>query len=161
MSQFERIYTIHRMVGGKRAVPLSEIMETLEVSKATAKRDIEYLRDRLGAPLVYDREQRGYRYDPARCPTPGAFHLPGFWLNSEELHALLFMRDLIEEMDSRFLSSALEPAVRKFENLLQAGKIKPRDLNRRFKLIRARHRPVDEQIFRIVSTAVVQRSGSN
>ncbi len=157
MSQFERIYTINRLLGGKRAVPLSKFMETLEVSKATLKRDLEYLRSRLCAPLVYDREQRGYRYDPDKCGVPGPFQLPGFWLNSDELYALLFLRDLIEQIDSRFLSSALEPAVRKFESLLDAGKLKPRDLNRRFRLIRSRHRPVEEPIFRVVSSAVAQR----
>lgn len=157
MSQFERIYTINRLLGGKRAVPLSKFLETLEVSKATVKRDIEYLRDRLGAPLIYDRQQNGYRYDPERFGEAAPFQLPGFWLSSDELHALLFLRDLIEQIDSRFLSSALEPAIRKFESLLNAGRLKQRDLNRRFRLIRARHRPVDESIFRVVSTAVVQR----
>jgi len=157
MSQFERIYTINRLLGGKRAVPLSKFMETLEVSKATVKRDLEYLRSRLGAPLVYDREQHGYRYDQDQSGATPPFQLPGFWLTSDELHALLFLRDLLEQIDSRFLSSALEPAVRKFESLLDAGKLKARDLSRRFRLIHARHRPVEEPIFRVVSSAVVQR----
>lgn len=155
----ERIYRINRLFETRRAVPLAKIMNELEISRATAKRDIEFLRDRLCAPVCYDRELRGYRYENAPGDAAGAlpFQLPGFWLNSSELHALLFMRDLIDQLDSRLLSSALAPAVRKIEALLNAGKVKPKELSKRFRLILARHRPVDEQHFRIVSTAVVQR----
>jgi len=34
------------------------MLETLEVSRATFKRDIEYMRDRLNYPIVWDREAR-------------------------------------------------------------------------------------------------------
>lgn len=52
MGRTERLYTIQRLLNSQQAVPLSRFLETLEVSKATFKRDLEYLRDRLGAPIV-------------------------------------------------------------------------------------------------------------
>ncbi len=38
----------------------------LEVCRRTVQRDIEFLRDRLSAPLIFDPESNGYAYgDPA------------------------------------------------------------------------------------------------
>lgn len=42
-----------------RAFPIPTFLEELDVSLATFKRDLEYLRDRLYAPIVWDREQNG------------------------------------------------------------------------------------------------------
>ena len=63
MGRTERLYIIQRLLNNQQAIPLSRFLETLEVSKATFKRDLEYLRDRLGAPIVWDAEASGYRLD--------------------------------------------------------------------------------------------------
>ncbi len=158
----ERIFVIHKMLEKGMAVPLRKIMEEFEVSRPTVKRDLQYMRDRLFAPIRYDRERGGYCYDhpPARGGDAGEFaryQLPGVWLTSAEMHALLLMRDFVEQLDSRVLADALAPALKKIESLLAAGKVKQKDIRRRFRMIVARHRPVNDQIFRIVSTGVLQR----
>lgn len=38
-------------------------MEKLGVSWATLKRDLAYLKDRLHAPIIFDRELGGYRFE--------------------------------------------------------------------------------------------------
>lgn len=163
MSQMERIACIHRMLGKNRAVPLQKMMEELEVSRPTIKRDIQFMRDRLYAPLEYDRARKGYCYRQPEADRDGdagetaSFQLPGVWLTSEEMHALLLMRDFLAQLDSRLLADVLAPAVEKIESLLAAGKVNQKDLRRRFRMIVARHRPVDDQIFRIVSTGVLRR----
>lgn len=158
MSQMERIYFIHRMLDKNRAVPLRRMMEELEVSRPTVKRDIQYMRDRLLAPILYDRGLGGYRYDQPAAEVEGSrYQLPGVWLTSEEMHALLLLRDFVEQLDSRILTEALTPALKKIESLLAAGKVKQKDIRKRFRMIAARHRPVDDKTFRVVSTAVVQR----
>jgi len=73
------------------------------------------------------------------------------------MHALLLLRDFVEQLDSRILADALTPALKKIESLLAAGKVKEKDIRRRFRMIAARHRRVEDKIFRIVSTAVLQR----
>lgn len=158
MSQMERIYAIHRMLDKNRAVPLRRLLEELEVSRPTVKRDLQYMRDRLRAPIRFDREQGGYVYDSSLEEGAGSrYQLPGIWLTSEEMHALLMMRDFVEQLDSRILAEALTPALKKIESLLEAGRVKPKDIRRRFRMIAARHRRVEDKIFRIVCTAVVQR----
>lgn len=163
MGNMERIYLIHQMLESGRPVTLQRIMEKLEISKATAKRDIQFMRDRLRAPIVYDRGSGCYRYDPQE-PSPWdarltseRYQLPGIWLTSTEMTALLLIRDFLMQLDSRLLTEALAPAMKKIEALIGANRVREKDFRKRFRVLAARHRPVDDQIFRIVSTAVIQR----
>jgi len=47
MSINERIYKIDQLLNNRRSVSFKEIQERLEVSNATLKRDLAYMRDRL------------------------------------------------------------------------------------------------------------------
>ncbi|HSG64834.1 MAG TPA: WYL domain-containing protein, partial [Gammaproteobacteria bacterium] len=51
------------MLRARKAVTRREIEETFEISRATFKRDLEYLRDRLDYPIVYDPAVRAYRLE--------------------------------------------------------------------------------------------------
>ena len=62
MDRTERFYIIDQLLNNSRSVSREQFLEALEISAATFKRDLEYLRDRLGAPIVWDRALRGYRY---------------------------------------------------------------------------------------------------
>lgn len=62
MSQLERIFAFHQEVQAKRYPNFKFITDNFEVSEVTAWRDIAYLRDRLGAPLEFDRKKKGYYY---------------------------------------------------------------------------------------------------
>jgi len=55
MSDLERLYKIKYMIQARHCVPIDAFLDELEISKATFKRDLEYLRDRLNASIVYDR----------------------------------------------------------------------------------------------------------
>jgi predicted DNA-binding transcriptional regulator YafY len=54
MSQIERIAYIDRTLREHGAVKLRKVAARFEVSDRQVKRDIEYLRDRLDAPIVFD-----------------------------------------------------------------------------------------------------------
>ncbi len=58
-----RIFQLYQILKKERRLSLQVMMERLEVSKATIKRDLELLRDQLGAPLIYDRHENAYYYD--------------------------------------------------------------------------------------------------
>lgn len=60
MSQSERLQYIIRKLNHCDGVSRSEIAEAFEVSGRQAGRDIEYLRERMGAPIVYDAKTRRY-----------------------------------------------------------------------------------------------------
>lgn len=59
MDRTERFYKIDRLLRQNRHVPISRFLEELDISLATFKRDIEYMRSRLHAPIVWDRAENG------------------------------------------------------------------------------------------------------
>ena len=63
MNRTERLYRIDDLLNCRGVVPVGVFLEELEISLATFKLDLEYLRDRLQAPIVYDRFAGGYRYE--------------------------------------------------------------------------------------------------
>jgi len=65
VSQTERIFHIDRSIREHRGVTVAEIVKKFEVSERQAKRDIEYMRDRLGAPIVWATHCRRYEYTVA------------------------------------------------------------------------------------------------
>lgn len=105
MNRTERFYLIHQMLRDRHTVSIDVFLKELGVSRATFKRDIEYLRDRLHAPIIWDRDARGYRFDDANQLGP-AYALPGLWFSSGELYALLvgipkLVEDALVEMEPR------------------------------------------------------------
>ena len=52
VNQTERLYKIEQMLSESGAVPITTLLERLEISRPTFKRDLDYLRDRLHAPKL-------------------------------------------------------------------------------------------------------------
>ncbi|MGY6518544.1 MAG: helix-turn-helix transcriptional regulator [Lysobacteraceae bacterium] len=157
MDRYERILAIHRRLGVARyPVPLAALMEELGCSRATLYRDIAFLRDALGAPIESEGEgQAAIRYQTGEGER---FELPGLWLNSDELHALLAAHQLLESTGQGVLSSALAPLKGRIDALLSqqaGGKRWPVE---RVRVIASGSRRLDEHAFKIVATAVLDRS---
>ena len=68
MDRTERFYKIELLLRSRGSVSFAELIEELGVSSATLKRDLQYLRDRLSAPIVYNAFDNGYRF----ADTPGS-----------------------------------------------------------------------------------------
>src|ERR1035438_10695656 len=96
MSQMERMYEIDRLLKGRRATSLDMFMENTSASRATIIRDLTYMKDRLRAPIIWDRELRGYRLD-------GPFSLPAVYLSESEIPALLVLNQLVSRIQPSFL----------------------------------------------------------
>jgi predicted DNA-binding transcriptional regulator YafY len=68
MDRSERFHKIDRLLKHRAIVPMQLLLEELEVSYATVKRDIEYMRDRLHAPIEWDvilaARRTGVRIEP-------------------------------------------------------------------------------------------------
>ena len=62
MDRTERFYTIDRLLRSRRKASLRQLMEELEVSRATVRRDLEYMRDRMAAPIVWDAAPVSYTH---------------------------------------------------------------------------------------------------
>ncbi|MFN9938741.1 MAG: HTH domain-containing protein, partial [bacterium] len=79
MDRTERFYRIERLLRERASVRLDEFIARLGVSRPTVIRDLAYLRDRMGVPIVFDRGRGGYHLADAREST--RHRLPGLWFN--------------------------------------------------------------------------------
>ena len=52
MNQTERLYRIDQLIHQRTVVPFDALLRELEISRATLKRDVAYMRDRLTSPIV-------------------------------------------------------------------------------------------------------------
>lgn len=156
MDRTERFYMIDQMLNQHRSVTRTQFLEALEVSPATFKRDLEYLRDRLSAPIIWDNELRGYRYDKAE---PGAdqYQLPGLWFNNSELQALLTMDTLLENLQPGLLSRHIEPLRTRIRLLLNEGDHSVDEISRRIRIIPAAAKQYSSENFEVVSRALLLR----
>ncbi|MEI2431660.1 YafY family protein [Lysobacter yananisis] len=154
MERIERIHALHRILTAARyPVTVQRLQEDLECSRATVYRDLAYLRDYLMAPVVGNGEA-GFRYDTSEGDR---FELPGLWLSSEELHALLAAQQLLMRSGGGVLSNALAPLQQRIEKLLDEHAGGRRLPVERVRVIPHRTRRQDETAFRTVATAVLDR----
>jgi predicted DNA-binding transcriptional regulator YafY len=156
MERGERFYRIHRLLKAGRCVPLRQFTEDLGVSRATFKRDIEYLRDRYGAPLVWDRERSGYLYDLTQ---PGAerFELPGFWLSASEIHALLAMQALLSDLDEGLLADQVKPLMARLEGALENSRLPSAEIRKRIRILHQGARRTEPAGFGVIAQALLAR----
>ena len=156
MDRTERFYLIDQMLNQHRFVTRAQFLRALEVSAATFKRDLEYLRDRLSAPIVWDHQARGYRYDRSE---PGAdhYHLPGLWFNTSEIQALLTMDALLENLQPGMLSGHIEPLRTRIRLLLDEGDHSVDEISKRIRILPAAAKSYSNENFQIASRALLLR----
>jgi len=104
----ERLVQIHNLFKSGRNLSCAELEAEFERSTATIKRDIEKLRDRFGARIVYDRESRTY-YLPAEDGNLGRIEIPGLWLQPTEAYGLLTLYNAMVALDPGVLREYIEP----------------------------------------------------
>lgn len=154
MDRYERILAIHRTLKSARyPVALKKLMDDTGSSRATVYRDIAFLRDALGAPIESEGEG-AVHYDSSEGER---FELPGLWLNSDELHALLAAHQLLAGSGTDVLSSALAPLKGRIDSLLAqqaGGKRWPVE---RVRVLSSGVRRMDEHAFRVVASTVLER----
>ena len=159
MDRTERFYKIEMLIRSRGSVPFTALMDELGVSRATLKRDLEYLRERLDAPIVYDRFANGYSMRPeARDPRQVKHELPGVWFSEREIHALLTMHQLIQGLDEGgVLARHLQPLLDKLHGMLGASDADAKELMKRVKIMSAARRPVMGKHFELIGSAITQR----
>ena len=153
-----RLYRIEALIRARGHISRADLLAELEVSPATLKRDLEYLRSRLGAPIEYDAALNGYRFGKAYV---GPKHeLPGLWFDERELYALLMAEQLLAGLDSAgLLSRHLQPLVDRIQHLLASGRggLPAEELRQRVRIVTPLKRPVAARFFERVSAALLQR----
>lgn len=156
MSINERFYKIDQLLSDRKSVSFKELLDALEVSPATLKRDLAYMRDRLNAPIVYDRETGGYRFEKQSIGTQ--YELPGLWFSAEEIHALLTMQHLLINLDTGgLLGPHIKPLLSRLTSIIGSDEDELTEVEKRIKIesVGARQFHLDQ--FQAVGSALLRR----
>lgn len=77
MSSYVRLKWLHEQLHNKKYPTIKNLVESFEISYRQGQRDIEYMRDSLGAPIEYSVKHKGYFY-------ADEFSMPVVYLSLEE-----------------------------------------------------------------------------
>ena len=162
MTKTARLYKIEMLIRQRGSVSFADLLAALEVSPATLKRDLEYLRDQLGAPIEYDRDTNGYRFGtPATSVLQRAVEprheLPGLWFNASEVHALLTMQSLLRGLEPGLLRPHVEPLLARLQGMLATDDHSLEEIERRVRILHMAARKVKLKYFQLAATATLRR----
>ena len=158
MDRTERFYKIDQLINERKLVPFKDLQDELEVSRATLKRDLEYMRNRLNAPIIWDRDAGGYRFDKVSPNIGGQYELPGLWFNSSEVHALLTMQHLLANVDpGGILTPHIQPLMARLNALLGTADNTAEEIRKRILIVGQGKRQMKIEHFERVGSALLRR----
>lgn len=88
------------------------IARAFEVNPKTVHRDIEYLRDQLGAPIDFDPRRNGYYY------TEPNYFLPAVPLRESEIFSFLVAEKVLQQYQNTAYYSQIQQVVEKIRRFL-------------------------------------------
>src|SRR3989338_8291525 len=107
-----RIAKIDDMIRRKFYPNCPKLADEFEVSERTILRDIEAMKDSLGAPILFSKERNGYYYGE------DAFSLPELKLTEGELISFLLGAEILKKYKNTPFEPAIQQALTKIELLL-------------------------------------------
>jgi predicted DNA-binding transcriptional regulator YafY len=152
----ERFHIIDQMLCNQINVTRDQFLQALEISLATFKRDLEYMRDRLAAPIVWNRDLNAYCYDQSEVES-SQYQLPGLWFSTGEIQALLTMDALLESLQPGMLTSHIKPLRSRIRMLLDKSDHSPDEIAKRIRILPATAKPMSPQHFQAISQALLNR----
>ena len=157
MSDMERLHRIKYMIQQRKCVPRDDFLAELEISPATFKRDLEYLRSRLNASIVYDRFMGGYKFeDPNHVEK---IEMPGLWFSEKEATALVLMQHLLSSLDQGgLIGPHIEPLTAIIDGILGQSETSTKELRKRIKVLGMGSRKNSMESFSEIGVALLKRN---
>lgn len=160
MDRTERFYKIQELLKRQRGVTMRELQDALDVSRSTLCRDLDYLRDRLGVPIAWNPKLQAYRLDGNG--TAERQELPGVWFSEREIHALLSMMELIDQLEpAGLLAPRIAPLKERLTKLLEEGTGSTKEVLKRIRILPMAQRPVATELFQTLVDALIHRKRLN
>ena len=157
MNRLERFYKIDQLLQERTVVSRAAFLDELEVSLATFKRDLEYMRDRFHAPVTWDADLRGYRYE-TQVKAGRRFELPGLWFTEDEAYALVTMQHLLSSLDQGgLIGPHIAPLMARLDAILGEGEASAKDIRKRIRLLSFGSRRLPLEYFSVVGSALFKR----
>ncbi len=156
MSGMQRLHRITYLIQVNKCVPIQVFLDELEISKATFKRDLEYLRSRMNASIVFDRFQGGYRFE--NPDDAKKIELPGLWFTEKEATALALMHHLLSSLDKGgLIGPHIEPLSAIIDSILGQHQASAKELRKRIKVLPMAQRKTSVQSFAELGSALLNR----
>ena len=151
-TQFARLMELDRLIRAGRHPNCLTFAADWEVSQKTVQRDIDFMRDQLGAPIEYDRVRRGYFYsDPS-------WFLPSLSLSEGDLLALLVGSRALKAYRGTPVAKDLERVFLKLAALLpETVSLRPELMFSSFSFTSPPSKPVDEKVWTTVVRGLLHR----
>ncbi|NIM18665.1 MAG: WYL domain-containing protein [Candidatus Latescibacteria bacterium] len=147
---FDRYLWFHKQVKRGKYSNAGDIADRFDVSQKTAQRDIQFVIERLDAPLHYDSSRHGYYY------TDDSFELPSMWLHRDEVIAFALAKRLAATIPSQQIKAALQDFLEKISmHFPSAGEFDLDNLEKKVTLKSIEYFGVDEAIFNKVLHALI------
>ena len=156
MGDVERLHKIKYMIQARQCVPLNDFLDELEISKATFKRDLEYLRSRMNASIIYDRFKGGYCFDGQIIGEK--IELPGLWFSEKEATALVLMQHLLSGLDKGgLIEPHIAPLTSIIDGILGQSNTPTKELRKRLKVFGMSARKGSIENFEEIGNALLTR----
>jgi predicted DNA-binding transcriptional regulator YafY len=137
-------------------VPRQAFLDELEVSRATFKRDLDYLRNRMNAPVVFAADAGGYRLDKQQAGP--RFELPGLWFSEDEAYALLMMQHLLSSLDhGGLLGPHIAPLMDRLNAVIGSRDAPAAEVRNRVRLLSFASRKMPLEFFAQIGNALFKR----
>ena len=156
MDRTERFYKIDHLLKDAKGVSFDRLAEALSVSRATLKRDLNYMRDRFNAPIEYDRATNGYRLGKPRAGP--RYELPGLWFNATEIYALLTTLQLLGNLQPGELGAQTGALIERLRAILGSGDHTWQEVEKRIRIFQPERREGNAAWFSVIAAALLKRS---
>ena len=111
----ERMQRIHRLIENKEYPNCSKMAREFEMSVRTLKRDIDFMKTRLGLPIEFDVQRNGYYFTE---PVPQFPQVP---MSEADIFTMFVANKAIEQYRGTPLQKMLETTFRKLTGQLDAS----------------------------------------
>ena len=152
---YERFIWFDHRVKLKKYPNATSLSGQFEISLKTAQRDIEFMRDRLNCPLLYDKSQKGYLYED------DTFSLPMVYLSSEELASLLIARKFLKDISGGYVGKEISTVIEKLTAILKKHVAEENLIDNALSFQLVEYSPAPEEVFKDVLEGCLKRKSLN
>ena len=147
--QFRRLLFIDQELQKGECPNCRSLAETWEVSTKTIQRDIDYLRDQLGAPIAYDASRHGYTY------TEPSFRLPSLNISESDLFAVCIAEKALRQFENTPLHSKLADVFERIASSLpRSTQVNPDWVHERILFFEAPATRIQQDVWETLASAI-------
>lgn len=151
-TQFERLKALDAKIRAKEYPTRRSFAAEWEVSIKTVQRDVDFMRDRLDAPIEYSSTFNGYYY------TDPSWFLGSLPIKEGDLFSLLIARQAVQQYQGTPIARKLEDVYGHIAEALSGQmEIRPEEIPAEFSFVNPPAIPIDENIWETVCRAILDR----